>query len=347
MGCSKAVKASKLPDGPKVPAGDLAFMENNVGYSREDFERVEAVVKISCDKAANEIANGNTKFSDPLADYKRVLVAVDRRIFDLQKCFMSHFEIIPIYRKLPTRYASITAVMNAASPSLTTLKVYRGFNATMAILVYILSDFVDLFQVAHKIPERHIERVAAIIMENYFYFTLAEIKYLLYDSLKENSMHRIDVNSITVLFEKYSIERQTSAAQSSLDDSNRQKDLDSLKRLKLTDEQAKMIKDYLDKATAKKVVTKPGTTSLDAEEKKIITKAIGSLKDRVDNADVYSKADPKTVRAAVLEADDLMKRGPISKKSSEELEEQYLRRQQYKRDQERLRLHNKKLGNIK
>jgi len=268
--------------------------EANSGYGMLAFRKLDKMIMDIC----------SSKDGDPM-DIERVNKALEKRIFRIDKCWYSFDNVITKYRRAPTKFPTSLEAGNYPSPSLVNLKIYRGTEKAIGVIKFILAEYVSRFQVAYKIPETQIDFLAYEILTDYYMLTLVEIKWFLKKSLTVENMHRIDLNSILVLFENYREIKMQQGQNNSQRMSYEQKKL-AEKPMKASSEQIAQLQEALE--------GKELDDAIMAEE--------DALTETLHKTEWFMREDPAKVAAAFKEADKLMSREPAYKEHNRKIDDQ-------------------------
>ena len=105
---------------------------------------------------------------------------------------------------------SFDQVFNEQHSTIASLKKYRGQSIQRAFVYGQMVNLCDLFSVGKGISEGGLDYLTEVIIENYFYFTVADFKHFIFRAVKGDfgkTYDRLDAPTILGWFDVYCNER--------------------------------------------------------------------------------------------------------------------------------------------
>lgn len=132
-----------------------------------------------------------------------ILTAISNGNFELKKAIQAHDNPLKKYLDRSLSPKIYQDAIKSDTPTLSTIKRYKGEIAAHTVAVQIILNFISKFNVKYPMDEETIYELAFDILDNYHYLNIAEFKFCFSKALRSENFHRLDYNVLLTIVENY------------------------------------------------------------------------------------------------------------------------------------------------
>ena len=153
-------------------------------------------------------------------DMERITAIIKSGTFEVVKAVQSFNA--PIHAAdLKLKPKTWAEANQAETSSLACIKKYKGSEKAASLLVVMLTSFAKKFGRKNDLDEQLIQELAIEILNTYWSFTVADIKFIFSSIVKDSKVFNLDYYSVMRLFEEHHQDKSQYAMRRSIDEHNR------------------------------------------------------------------------------------------------------------------------------
>lgn len=200
----EVLKAFKKSLGVRTITREVSGIDKNgvQGYVKKTFTVLSSNERLNKGVAPAEIYEFVNSVKPD--DKKQILKIIKAGTFEVVKAQQA-LNALEIAKDKTIKPADWNAAKKLDSPSLSTVKKYKGQEATVAVVYMMLFNFVRKFGKKNTLEESDLLELATDVVDDFYQLTIADLKCIFLSTLKSSKkIFSIDYNEVyTLIAENY------------------------------------------------------------------------------------------------------------------------------------------------